>query len=79
MRLSTFIAWLLGVALLVGLVAVNDPAEVLRAVARLRYWRLLAILFHAVPLWFDVVAGQRRFAAPPRLSALLRIRWIARA
>ncbi|HUH84932.1 MAG TPA: lysylphosphatidylglycerol synthase domain-containing protein [Stellaceae bacterium] len=77
MRLSTFIAWLLGVGLLAALVAVNDPAQVLRAVARLRYWLLLAIVFHAVPLWLDVVAWQRLFSAPPRMLALMRIRWIA--
>ena len=77
MRISTVIAWLLGVALLTALVAANHPGAVLDAVAALRFWLVLIILFHAVPLWFDTFAWQRLFLAPPPLLALLRIRWIA--
>jgi hypothetical protein len=77
MRASTVVAWLLGVGLLVALIALNHPAGVLAALAALGVWFPLAIAFHGVPLLLDVVAWQRLFAAPPRLSALFRIRWIA--
>jgi putative membrane protein len=76
MRVSTIVAWLLGVGLLVALVALNDPARVLGAVAALRFWLILIVLFHGVPLFFDVLAWQRLFQAPPRFAALYRIRWI---
>ena len=77
MRLSTVIAWLLGVALLATLIALNHPANILEAVAALRGWLPLVILFHAVPLYFEVVAWQRLFAMPPPLAALFGIRWVA--
>jgi putative membrane protein len=77
MRLPALIAWLLGIGLLAGLVALNDPAEVFAGIGALRLWLPLVILFHAVPLFFDIVAWQRLFTAPPSLMALFRIRWIA--
>jgi hypothetical protein len=77
MRLSAVIAWLLGLGLLAALVALHDPAEILQAVAALKAWLLLIIAFHAVPVWLDIVAWQRRFTAPPPLLGLFRIRWIA--
>jgi len=77
MRLPTFIAWLLGAGLLAVLLAINNPAGVLDAVMALRWWLVAAILFHAVPLWLDVVAWHRLFAAPPGLAVLFGIRWIA--
>jgi putative membrane protein len=77
MRASTVVAWLLGVGLLAALIALNDPAGVLAALATLGLWLPVAIAFHSVPLLLDVVAWQRLFAVPPRLSALFRIRWIA--
>ncbi len=77
MRASTVVAWLLGVGLLATLIALNDPAGVLAALTALGLWLPLAIAFHGVPLLLDVVAWQRLFAVPPRLSALFRIRWIA--
>jgi putative membrane protein len=77
MRLPTVIAWLLGVALLAALVALNHPARVLDAVAALRLWLILVVLYHAVPLFFDVLAWHRLFAAPPPFAALYGIRWIA--
>lgn len=77
MRISAVIAWLLGVGLLAALVAVNDPVRVLEAVAALRGWLLLVVIFHAVPLYLDILAWRRLFTAPPSRAALLRIRWIA--
>jgi putative membrane protein len=77
MRISTVVAWLIGVALLAGLVALNDAGRVLDAVAALRGWLALAIAFHAVPLFFDAAAWRCLFAAPPRFGTLFGIRWIA--
>jgi putative membrane protein len=77
MRVSTIVAWLLGVGMLVALVALNDPLRVLGAVAALRFWLILVVLFHGVPLFFDVLAWHTLFQAPPRFAALYRIRWIA--
>lgn len=77
MRLPTIIAWLLGTGLLAALLALNHPLRVLAALAALRAWLLLVILFHAVPLLLDTIAWRRLFPAPPRLMALLGIRWIA--
>jgi putative membrane protein len=77
MRIATLIAWLVGVALLGTLVALNDPARVLAAMMALKGWLLVVMLFHAVPLAMDAVAWHRLFAAPPPLAALFRIRWIA--
>lgn len=77
MRIPTIVAWLAGVALLAALIALNHPEAVLAALASLRYWLVLVILFHAVPLYFDTLAWRRLFQAPPPLAALFRIRWIS--
>lgn len=77
MRVSTVIAWLLGGGLLAALVALNHPWRVLAGVAALRFWLPLVLAYHAVPLFFDVLAWRRLFVAPPRYSALYYIRWIS--
>jgi len=77
MRVSTVAAWLLGLALLALLLAMNDGLAVLEAVASLRLWLVLVVAYHLVPLWVDGVAWQRLFADPPPLIDLLRIRFIA--
>lgn len=77
MRFSTIIAWLLGAGLLAALVALNHPGRVLDAVAALRAWLLVVVLFHAVPLYVDVLAWQRLFQAPPSLPRLYGIRWLS--
>lgn len=77
MRLPTLIAWLFGAALLVTLVALNHPGRILEAVAALRFWLVLVIAYHAVPLVIDTIAWRRLFMAPPPLPMLVRVRWIA--
>jgi putative membrane protein len=77
MRISTVIAWLIGIALLAVLLALHDAGRVFEALAALRGWFAVIILFHAVPLFIDVVAWRRLFLAPPSLATLFAIRWIA--
>ena len=77
MRISTIIAWLIGVALLAGLMALHDARQVLDEVTALRGWFAAIIAFHAVPLCLDIAAWRRLFAAPPSFGMLGGIRWIA--
>jgi putative membrane protein len=77
MRFSIVIAWLLGAAILALLVALNDAGRVLQSVAALRSWLLLVVLFHAVPLFIDIIAWRRLFIFAPPRRTLFAIRWIA--
>jgi putative membrane protein len=77
MRLITIFAWLLGAALLAGLVAINHPGEVLGAVGALRYWLAVIVAVHLVPLSFDVAGWRLLFTTPPRFGALFVVRWLA--
>jgi putative membrane protein len=77
MRLSTLIAWLAGLALLAGLVILDDPMRLLGRIAAVGWWLPLIILWHGLPVALDARAWQLLFTPPPPpLTPLIRAIWI---
>src|SRR5258706_1841282 len=77
MRAQALIAWLIGLAGLAALLALNDGAAALRAGLALREWLAVVLAFHAVPLAIDVTAWRCLFVVRPGFGELAAIRWIA--
>jgi putative membrane protein len=76
MRIPTLIAWGAGICGLIALILLNDPARLLGSVAALRWWLIVIVAWHAVPLVIDARAWQTLFGAPPPLSAIVTAIWI---
>jgi putative membrane protein len=77
-RLAAVLAWLAGLALLAWLFSQVDLGAVLAAVREIGFWGIaLVVVYHAVPLWLDMV-GWRLLFAPPRPTrlGLAWARWI---
>lgn len=79
MRLFSLIGWLLGAALLAGLLSSNRFGEIVETVARLRWWLVVVIAYHVAPLVCDTLAWRLLFERAPPFPRLLRIRWIGDA
>jgi putative membrane protein len=77
MRYHALIAWLIGLAGLAALLALNNGEAAFRAGIALREWLVVVLAFHAVPLAIDVTAWRWLFAARPGFGELAAIRWIA--
>jgi putative membrane protein len=76
MRSATIIAWLIGLALLLFLLILNDAGRVLAAATAIGGAMAAVVAFHAVPLLVDVVAWRYLLVARPPLHRLLLIRWV---
>ncbi len=79
MRVLTFLAWLLGAALLVWLLKSNHVGAVVGALERLHGWLAVIIAFHAAPLFCDVSGWRVLFVHAPSRLRLFLIRWIGEA
>ncbi|MGH6979960.1 MAG: lysylphosphatidylglycerol synthase domain-containing protein, partial [Stellaceae bacterium] len=76
MRFPTIIAWLAGLGALAALIAFNDPARLADGIATLRWWLLVIIAWHALPLAIDARAWQLLYPKRPPLAPLALAIWI---
>jgi putative membrane protein len=76
MRTQALIAWLIGLAGLAALLAMNDTEAALRAGVALGLWLVVVLAFHVVPLAIEVTAWRCLFAVRPGFGALAAVRWI---
>ena len=70
------IAWFAGLAVLVALIAFNDPGRLLHGVVAIGWWLIAIFAWHAVPLTLDARAWQLLFSRRPALPPLLAAIWI---